>query len=251
MGAALPKRILKFGIACIVLLGLGLGFSPASAQSEADFIAAFSGEWKIFDDSFGAGGQQCVLRLKKDKQDTNYQLGMAHCGGELAQVTRWGISDSQLALFDDGGLVLARMGGNQRRMTGTTATGKPIIFDRADAPGLATLLQAAVKASGCYFLGFADKCATEAELARPMAADPQGENKIKVVVNLNVRAEARDDANVVGIVPQNSCVAVESCLTASDGVWCQAQFGEKKGWLRKVALRQNKWPIVTFVNNCG
>jgi uncharacterized protein YraI len=88
-------------------------------------------------------------------------------------------------------------------------------------------------------------------LANPFSSAPDAEKKINVIVNLNVRAEARDDAGIVGVVPENSCVAVERCLTASDGVWCQAKFGDKDGWIRKVALRQNKWPILTFTNGCG
>jgi hypothetical protein len=37
----------------------------------------------------------------------------------------------------------------------------------------------------------------------------------------------------------------------ADGVWCQAKVGDKDGWIRKVALRQNKWPILTFTDGCG
>lgn len=248
VGAILFKRLLKHGIACF-FLSFGCIF-PAFAQSEADFIAAFAGEWTVIDPSFGADGDHCALALGKDKENSGYKLEKAHCGGELAQAARWGIADSQLALFDGDNVVLARMGGNQRRMTGTTASGKPVIFDRNDTKGFANLLQAAVKASGCYYVGFGKQCATDADLANPRPAGTQGETKVKVVVNLNVRAEARDDAGVVGVVPQNACIAVDTCLSASDGVWCRAQFGEKQGWLRKLALRRDKWPIVTFVNKC-
>lgn len=248
MGAILFKHLLKHGIACL-LLSFG-SIVPASAQSEADFIAAFAGEWKIAEPSFGADGGQCALSLQKDKDGSAYKLDKTHCGSDLAQVARWGIADSQLALFDGGGAVLARMGGNQRRMTGTTAAGRPVVFDRAGAKGLGDQLQAAAKASGCYYLGFTKQCATDADLANPRPAGTQGETKVKVVANLNVRAEARDDAGVVGVVPQNSCVAVDNCLTASDGVWCSAKFGDKQAWLHKLALRRNKWAIVTFTNKC-
>ena len=108
-----------------------------------------------------------------------------------------------------------------------------------------------MKARGCFYLGFSSKCAPEAELANPFSTTPEAQKKVSVVVNLNVRSEARDDAGIIGIIPQNSCVTVERCLTASDGVWCQANFGDKNGWVRKLALRQNTWPIVTFTNGCG
>ena len=222
----------------------------ASAQTEADFVAAFAGNWKVHDDSFAADGDRCALTLEKTAVDRRYGLKSAHCGAELKDVTQWGIVENQLALLDAGGLVLVRLGGNQRRMTGTTVAGKPIVFDRTEGGGPADLIQAAVKASGCYYLGFTDKCAPAAELTNPLTANPGGDKKIKIVVNLNVRAEARDDASVVGVVPQNACIAVDTCLTASDGVWCQAQFGEKTGWIRKVAIRQNRWAVVTFVNRC-
>jgi hypothetical protein len=38
---------------------------------------------------------------------------------------------------------------------------------------------------------------------------------------------------------------------ASDGPWCRAKFGDTTGWLRKFAIRQNRWPIVTFANSCS
>jgi hypothetical protein len=242
------KHLMRRGVACLLLSFCWV--LPASAQSETDFIAAFAGEWKIFEPSFGADGGQCALVLSKDTEGSAYKLEKAHCGGELAQVASWGIADAQLALLDGSGGVLARMGGNQRRMTGTTVGGNPVIFDRVGVKGLADQLQAAVKASGCYYVGFGKQCATDADLANPGPVGTQGETKVKVVTNLNVRAEARDDAGVVGIVPQNSCISVNHCLSASDGVWCRAQFGEKQAWLHKLALRRNKWPIVTFINKC-
>lgn len=243
---AVLKRLPIYTLASVLLL---CGAPTAKAQSEADFIAAFAGEWRIYDPSFGAEGGQCALLLKKDKKDASYTLDKANCGGELAQTMAWGIADSQLALFDGAGKVLARMGGNQRRMTGTTASGKPVVFDRFGIKGPAQDLLAAAKAGGCAYLGFTKQCATDADLAPPAAA-PDGEAKVKVIVNLNVRTEARDDATIVGVVPQDACVAVDNCLTAADGVWCQAQFEDKHAWLRKLALRKDKWAIVTFVNKC-
>jgi uncharacterized protein YraI len=88
------------------------------------------------------------------------------------------------------------------------------------------------------------------ELANPVA-DPKAAGKVKVIVNLNVRSEARDDATVEGAIPQNQCVAVDTCLTASDGVWCRAKFNEKTGWFHKLAVRRNRWAIVTFTNGCS
>lgn len=245
-GAELLRVVRSLAIAFVVAGST----ATAQAQSEAEFVAAFSGNWQVFEPAYSEGGAKCGLSLSKTGGDGRYDLAKSNCAAELATVEKWGIVDQQLAFIDKGGLVVVRLGGNQRRMTGTTVAGKPIVFDRIGNDGLASQLEAAVKASGCYYLGFTDKCAPAGELENPLTANPEGDKRIQVVVNLNVRSEARPDAEAIGVVPGNSCVAVETCLTASDGVWCQARFGERNGWLRKSALRQNRWPVVTFVNKC-
>jgi hypothetical protein len=223
---------------------------PAHAQSEAEFVKAFAGSWTVFDDSFASGALKCSIDLETTGSGGRFDLVAKNCGAGLAGVAKWGIVDNQLAMLDASGAVQVRLGGNQHRMTGTTAAGKPVIFDRADAAGLRSPVLAAVKVAGCYYLGFSSTCAPLSELASPMAAGNKSAGKAKVVVNLNVRAEASDDAKVVGVIPQNTCISLETCLTASDGVWCQAKFGDKDGWFHKVALRQSRWPIVTFTNGC-
>ena len=222
--------------------------SGAAAQTEAEFVRAFAGDWQVHDSVYSRDAQRCQLKLLSEAEEGRYRLENTSCGGEFAQVSRWSIVDGQMILAA-GGEVVATLGGNQRRMTGATGSGAPVILDRVGAGGQGSQIQAAYQASGCYYLGFTDRCASESELAKPAAAEGQAA-RINVIVNLNVRAEARDDASVVGVVPINSCVVTEVCATAADGVWCRAQFGERTGWLRKLALRQNRWPIVTFLNQC-
>ena len=108
--------------------------------------------------------------------------------------------------------------------SGTTASDKPVVIDRVDSLGAGDALTAAVKARGCFYLGFSSKCAPEAELANPFSTTPEAQKKVSVVVNLNVRSEARDDAGIIGIIPQNSCVTVERCLTASERRLVPGQF---------------------------
>lgn len=108
------------------------------------------------------------------------------------------------------------------------------------------MLEAARRTGGCFYAGFTTKCVDAAQAAPPA---PQGAS-VQVLVNLNVRAEARDDAEIVGVVPTQTCVMTELCITATDGPWCRAEFGERTGWMRKLALRQNRWAIVTFENFC-
>lgn len=229
---------------------LAAGAAGASAQTEADFVAAFSGDWQIYDEGFAQGVQICRLTLRGEAVEGRYKLDRATCGGELAGVSGWGIAGGQMALFADGAEPVVTLGGTQRRMSGNTKSGAPVILERAGAGGAAEQLQAAYRASGCYYLGFTNRCAAEADLAKPAAASQEAPARVKVIVNLNVRAEARDDANVIGVVPINSCVATSPCVTASDGVWCRAEFGDRAGWLRKLAVRQDRWPVITFLNAC-
>lgn len=234
-------------ILAIFTTAFALWASEAVAQSEADFVKAFTGEWQIYDDAFASNAQNCRLTLLGEADADRYKLENRSCTGELANVSRWGIADGQMVILA-GTDIVATLGGSQHRMSGTSKAGKPLILERVAAAAIVTPLQAAHKTSGCYYLGFTDRCSPESELIKPSAQD--GNSRINVIVNLNARAEAREDADIIGVVPANSCVVADACITASDGVWCRAQFGDRSGWLRKLALRQNRWPVVTFVNQC-
>lgn len=98
------------------------------------------------------------------------------------------------------------------------------------------MLEAAVKAAGCYYSGFTKDCAADAALQKPANENA----RVQVLVNLNVRSEARDDAGVVGVVRVNTCVSTQLCMTATDGPWCRATFGGQAGWFRKLAIRQER-----------
>ena len=223
---------------------------PAAAQSAEDFVTALAGDWAVYDDAYSAKGKTCQVTLKPDATEDGYGLTTADCTLEMADLTGWKIIDQQLALMI-GKDQIAALGGNQIRMSGQTGIGAPLILDRIGANTLVTAITKAREASGCFYLGFSTTCAADAQLRKPAAASDGTGPKLGIVVNLNVRDEARDTANVIGVVPANSCIVAETCVNAVDGVWCRAQFGEVKGWLKKLALRQDKWPIVTFVNQCG
>lgn len=243
----LKSRVLAAAAAIIAVVGVVA--SPASAQTEAEFIAAFAGEWQVYDETLAEGGERCRLNLQTQAQNGAYQLENSACGAELAEVSQWRILNSQMTLLDDSGVVVS-LGGNQRRMTGTAQTGTPIILERIGGETEARALQALRQARGCYYLGFTAQCATDTELQKPVAAAENGEIRINVRVNLNVRAEARNDATVIGILPADTCIVADTCTTASDGVWCRAAFGDQTGWVRKTVIRQERWPVVTFLNEC-
>ena len=136
------------------------------------------------------------------------------------------------------------------RMSGDSAIGAPVVLDRAGANAVVEQVAAARQATGCYYLGFTNTCADEAQLAKPTIGGDGSPIQINIMVNLNARIEARDDAEVIGVVPANSCVVADTCVDTRDGVWCRATFGEQAGWLKKIALRQQTWPVITFVNQC-
>ena len=240
----------KAGTLGLALAFLLAAFTSALAQDEQDFVVALVGDWAIYDASYGADGQTCRITLKDQAVEGGYGLEATGCGFEFGALTSWRIVDGQLALMI-GDNQIAGLGGNQIRMSGDTSIGAPVIMDRVGANPLVAALTAAYGESGCYYLGFSSTCAEPSQLAKPEFAGDGSGAQITVQVNLNARIEARDDADVLGVVPANSCIVANSCLVAADGVWCRAQFGDRQGWLKKVALRQEKWPILTFVNQCA
>ncbi len=233
----------------LFLAGLGLA-APASAQSEQDFVTALVGDWAVYDDAYSVAGKTCQVTLKPDANENGYALTTSDCRLEIADLTSWRIANQQLVLAI-GPTQIAALGGNQIRMSGDTGIGAPLILDRIGANALVAAITKAREASGCFYLGFSTTCADDAQLQKPVATADGAAPRLGIAVNLNVRDEARDTADVIGVVPANSCIIAETCVNAVDGVWCRAQFGEVKGWLKKLALRQDKWPIVTFVNQCN
>lgn len=217
------------------------------AQSVDQFVQAFNGSWQLVDARYSNPASTCNMVLGT-KADANGRFAVEGrgCRGDAALIKSWGISEGQMTLFDAAGTVIARLGGSQRRISGTTASGSPLILEKVGVAGTAAMLEAARRAGGCVYSGFTSTCVDAAQAAPPAAERAS----VQVVVNLNVRAEAREDAEVVGVVPKQTCVTTDMCVMATDGAWCRAKFGEKTGWIRKLALRQNRWAIVTFENAC-
>lgn len=237
--------IRKFLSPLLVLSALAL---PAAAQTEAEFVTAFAGDWVVHDPLYGTAGQACQVGLGATPVEAGYALTVTGCTMELAELTHWTMAEGQMILHA-GATPVAALGGTQHRISGNSAIGAPIVLDRAGA-GTGDQIRAARQTSGCYYLGFTSSCADEAQLARPEPAADGSPARINILVNLNVRAEARDDAGVVGVVPAGSCVTTEACVATADGAWCRARFGEVTGWLKKLALRQERWPVITYANHC-
>lgn len=235
--------------ACIVAAGM------SAAQDRAALIEAFSQDWYQFDSSRSTGQEPCRLMLGTEAPTADAPLPAQsrNCVDPIARLSGWTVENGQLVLFDDAGARLAELGGNQRRLTGIQAVdGLGIVIERASGDGSNTAIARAVQRHRCYYMGTTDACAPETELKLPdFTADDTGLAEVETLGNLVVRGQPRRDASSVGTIPQGTCVRVNQCLTASDGIWCRARFGEIDAWLAKSAVRQEEWPIVTFRNGCS
>lgn len=235
-------------------LGLLALAAPAAAQSRAQLVEAFAGEWYVFDSLLARDGNPCALVFKKDpvSADGRMAAAMQGCTDAIGAIASWSVEGGVLRLFDAGDEQRAELGGSQRRITGVTMPGqKGLVVERAGGDGAAQDIAMAVQRHRCYYAGTTATCATEAERAPPAfpaTGEPLAE--IEMLGNLVVRDQPRRDASTIGTIPSGACIKVNQCLTASDGIWCRARFGEVTGWLAKTAVRQGEWPIITYRNTC-
>jgi hypothetical protein len=241
---------MKSSISAIALLMFVAGPTLAQSQSPADFVKAFSGNWQVYEQHLAAGAPMCKLALAGTVSGAHLGLTQSGCAAPLAASVSWSIEGSQLVIYDGQDKPIVKLGGNQKRVTGATIVdATPIILERTGGDGTAAALQAAYNASGCYYLGYTQTCAPRAELAEP-SPTPDGRLQVHLETNLSAHAEPRGDSDIIGVVKEGSCIAVDTCTMASDGPWCRAKFGTSTGWMRKLTMRQNRWPVVTFANAC-
>lgn len=241
------NRLSLFLHALVVLFTLNT--QVAFAQSESDFVKAFAGRWQTLDPAFADKGA-CRLDLSAEKKGNSYAVATEHCAADLADISLWAIMDNQLALLGPEMKVGARLGGNQNRMTGETARGTALVFERLPATSSAAALPVKPTPSGCVYYGYTATCVDANDMAAPKKSASDAVAKASTLVRLNARAEARPDAPIVATIPANTCVAVEQCSTASDGLWCKAKIANFVGWIPQKSVRSNKWNVLTFKNSC-
>lgn len=245
-------RSLRPALIAIGILPLIAHANLALAQSQQELVEAFSGDWVVIDAMFNTDGVPCRIALDHavapgDALDWKRTEIAPNCAAPLNAQTLWQIDEGKIVLRSSDGTQLAALGGTPTRLTGSyNGTPDTIILERSQGSGAKAALVAAIGRHKCYFLGYSDKCADEAGTHAPEFTDEGA--KISVLVSLNVRNQPRRDAPVIGAVPQDSDVSVDLCLAASDGLWCRARFGDQSGWMAKSAIRQQEWPVVTFVN---
>lgn len=236
-------------LASALLIALAAAATPAAAQSEADFVAAFAGDWQTLDPAVSSGGA-CRVTLDATGENGRYALSAERCGGALAQLSRWGIADNQLALFGAQDAVLARLGGNQNRMSGDLAAGGSVVFERLAAGASGPAPEVAGDAA-CVYYGYTASCARPEDRQMPVRTGVDETARASVLVALNARTEARPDADVVATIPAGTCVVVDQCTAASDGNWCQASVSNFSGWIRQQAVRADRWPVLTYAPGCA
>lgn len=227
--------------------------SHVAAQSDQQFVEAFSGEWFTFEPRFSVSDRPCNIVLEEEPrvaEDVRYRSVDvdANCGAPFSNGDlRWNVTNGRILIQDERNQRIAELGGNPDRLTGDLAGPvNAIILERKAGNRYKQRLVGALRKHKCYFVGYSADCADEAATTAPAFEDNRA--RIEVIVDLNVRSQPRRDANVVGTVPQDSQITVNLCLTASDGIWCRAGFGEIAGWMAKSVLRSNEWPVISFVS---
>lgn len=232
------------------------GAGAAVAQSADAFVKAFSGQWYIFDNAYSSGPEPCGLVLGSEptsgEAPLRYAAKAESCTAPLSTLSAWHIEDGQLRLLDAQGSTIAQLGGNQIRVTGDIGDGaKAVIAERGTGNPETAAIAAAIRKHRCIYSGFTAECAEKADLQAPeMTGDDGGFASVGVLVKLNVRNQPRNDAPVIGVLNEGTCLKVNYCTTASDGIWCRARFGAQSGWVKKTALRQSEWPVMTYGNSC-
>lgn len=225
---------------------------PAAAQSDAEFYEAFSGDWYVFDPARGAAGDICQITLAAEPRDGMRPVIARNCDAAVSALARWQIVSGQLVLSSATGGEVLELGGSQQRISGAfRETGFGMVLERGTGDAAAAALTGAIRRHRCYFLGYSPDCAEPDAAQRPAGPEAPAEGaEIETLVQLNVRTQPRRDAETLGAIPPSSCIVIDECLVASDGVWCAARFGDRRGWLAKMAVRQQEWPVLTYLNAC-
>jgi|ThiBioDrversion2_2_1062182.scaffolds.fasta_scaffold01502_25 hypothetical protein len=104
--------------------------APAPMQVAANAVdltpTSIAGVWNA-----SVAGQGCKVATPQTKFGQGYRAGPLHCPSPLDGVKSWNVAGKELALYDQGGAVLAKLystGG--QRFDGQTVSGLPISLSR-------------------------------------------------------------------------------------------------------------------------
>lgn len=235
-----------------ILAALMTVSTAATAQSLDAYFKAFSGDWSIFDKSFGTGGKPCQMALKsRTEEGARPSASARNCVAPLSGLAKWDIDGGSLMFFNGEDAPIGKLGGNQLRITGALSDGRGVIAERQSGDGTGIKLTAALRKHRCYFAGLTATCVDKGDLGEPAMTEEGGVfGRVEMLARVNVRSQPRADASVIGVLDKGTCLKINDCTYGSDGVWCRARFGERSGWVAKTALRKGEWPVVTFLNSC-
>src|SRR5690606_13678004 len=190
------------------------------------------------------GASSCRLNLKLEGSSSHFTLENTGCSGELALAIGWSIVDNKLALRDSKGENFVFLVGNQLQLSGKTRGGEDVVLMRNGSPPSEPTV-----GRGCVYLGCSSNCASPAEFAAP-DVPKGGTASVFVLVKLDLRSEPSLRAPVVRTIAPHTCLPVDKCEQAADGIWCHARRGGAEGWIKKLVVRQQRWPTVAFANAC-
>lgn len=106
----------------------GTGTQVASLEQNAPEITAGSvaGVWNA-----SVAGQSCRVATPQTRFGQGYRAGPLRCPAPLDGVKSWNVSGKQLALYDEGGNVLARLySSGGERFDGQTSSGQAVSLSR-------------------------------------------------------------------------------------------------------------------------
>lgn len=104
----------------------GTQVAAAPANAPAVTAGSVAGVWNA-----SVSGQSCRVATPQTKFGAGYRAGPLRCPAPLDGVKSWNVEGSQLALYDDGGNVLARLySSGGERFDGQTSSGVPISLSR-------------------------------------------------------------------------------------------------------------------------
>jgi Protease inhibitor Inh len=97
---------------------------PATAADVT--TASVAGVWTAT-----VSGQSCKIATPQTKFGAGFRAGPLHCPPPLDGIKSWNVAGKQLALYDEGGGVLARLYSSAgERFDGQTSSGLPISLSR-------------------------------------------------------------------------------------------------------------------------
>ena len=76
-----------------------LSTSTVQAQTEAEFVSAFVGDWVVVDSLYERDDKSCAISLSDQGQEGIYGLTSSNCNLELADLSGWRIQDGQMLLL--------------------------------------------------------------------------------------------------------------------------------------------------------